>query len=184
MTRVEGEANRTPEIWIVGSDGQSARRITHTTMGSTTRNGMQISWAVHPTWSPDGQELVYAWTQSGRSEIWKVRADGSGATRLTGEGIPDAPDANVPDWFLDGSLVTFWSGYETEYGEVWVMAPDGSGRRKVTETTDPHNSDNPHPSRRTARRSSSSRVRVAAPRAPARGSWTSPAATDGSSPQG
>ena len=54
------------------------------------------------------------------------------------------PDANVPNWSFDGSRITFWSGFERRFDEVWTMNPDGSDPRRVTETPDPLNSDDPH----------------------------------------
>ena len=73
-----------------------------------------------------------------------MNADGSGQTQLTrglGEGYPDA---NVPCWSFDGKRITFWAGKERQYGEVWVMEPDGKNPRRITDTEDPWNSDDPH----------------------------------------
>ncbi len=71
-------------------------------------------------------------------------ADGGKQTQLTrglGEGYPDA---NVPCWSFDGTLIAFWAGLETKFGEVWVMEPDGGNPRRLTDTPDPVNSDDPH----------------------------------------
>ena len=43
----------------------------------------------------------------------------------------------------DGARIVYWSGFETEYGEVWAMDADGPHQRQLTETPDPHSSDNP-----------------------------------------
>ena len=53
-------------------------------------------------------------------------------------------DANVPHWSLDGSKITFWSGFEGQYGDVWTMDPDGSNPVRITDTPDLINSDDPH----------------------------------------
>jgi hypothetical protein len=40
--------------------------------------------------------------------------------------------------------VIFWSGFESRYGDVWVMQVDGSHPPQLTQTPAPLNSDNPH----------------------------------------
>ena len=50
--------------------------------------------ALTPTWSPDGQMIVFHWTPS--NQLWVMRADGSGQTQLT-----------VPPGF--NLLATSWS---------------------------------------------------------------------------
>ncbi len=71
-------------------------------------------------------------------------ADGSHQTQITAGNGPNYRDSNVPEWSLDGQRIVFWSGFERQYGEVWVMDADGSNRRQITDTPDPLNSDNPH----------------------------------------
>ncbi|MFQ5668540.1 MAG: TolB family protein [Candidatus Binatia bacterium] len=56
---------------------------------------------------------------------------------------PNPPDSNAPEWSGDGSQIVFWSGFESRFGEVWVMNADGTNRQQLTNTTDPMNSDNP-----------------------------------------
>ena len=53
------------------------------------------------------------------------------------------PYANVPAWSVDGTRITFWAGFERRFGEVWTINPDGTDARRVTETPDHHNSDDP-----------------------------------------
>ncbi len=129
-----------PEIWVINIDGTNLRQLTTTSIPPTG----PITGSVHPTWSADGNKITYASSQSGSIQIWEMNADGSNQVQLTtGNGV-NYPDSNVPDWSLDGNKITFWSGFETQYGEVWVMDADGQNKRKVTETVDPRNSDNPH----------------------------------------
>lgn len=131
------------DIWVMNSDGSNARPLTKTTMGSTTRNGQKITWSVHPSWTPDGKKLAYASTQSGSTQIWTMNADGSGATQITAGNAPDSPDSNVPEYSLDGKSIVFWSGYETEYGDIWVMDADGTSPRRITNEPENVNADNP-----------------------------------------
>jgi len=127
-----------PEVWLMDSDGTHQARLTFT---PTNPNGP--TWSVHPSWSPDGENLVYASTASGNTQIWMMNADGSNQVQVTSGNGPQFPDSNASEWSRDGSRVAFWSGFETQFGEVWVMDPDGSNSQQLTETPDPLNSDNP-----------------------------------------
>ncbi len=104
----------------------------------------ELSWSSHPTWSADGKRIAYSSSRSGSAEIWVMNADGTGQTQLTHGLGGRFPDANVPCWSLDGKLITFWAGHESRYGDVWVMEPDGKNPRRITQTTVPANSDDPH----------------------------------------
>ncbi|MCI0745221.1 MAG: hypothetical protein L0Y58_07440 [Verrucomicrobia subdivision 3 bacterium] len=73
----------------------------------------------------------------------QVDADGSNVRQLTEPIEPDFPDANVPVWSPDGKQIAFWSGIESQHGEIWVMDADGGNRRQLTEGPGQHNSDNP-----------------------------------------
>lgn len=72
-----------------------------------------------------------------------MNRDGSNAQQLTDGLGSDYPHANVPHWSVDGSRIVFWSGFERNYGEVWMMDPDGANPTRITETEDPLNSDDP-----------------------------------------
>ncbi|MCH9031446.1 MAG: PD40 domain-containing protein [candidate division Zixibacteria bacterium] len=127
-----------PEVWVMDSDGGAQQRLTFTTFDSTGFN-----WSLLPSWSSDGQRIVYASTESGGSQIWIMDADGGAKIQITNGNGPDYPESNAPVWSRDGALIAFWSGFEGQFGEVWVMDSNGSNKRKLTETPDPLSSDNP-----------------------------------------
>ena len=128
-----------PEVWVMNADGSEPQRLTHT----PEVTGQEFVWSLHPTWSPDGQRMAYASTASGSTQIWVTQADG-GAPRQITAGLGDEyPYANVPAWSVDGTRITFWAGFERRFGEVWTINPDGTDARRVTETPDHHNSDDP-----------------------------------------
>src|SRR5215212_1412375 len=87
--------------------------------------------------------IVYASTQSGNSEIWIAKVDGSDPVQLTFAQDPSSPDANAPSWSPDGSKIVFWSGFDHGYGNIFTMNPDGTGRTQLTFTPAPESSDNP-----------------------------------------
>ncbi|MGQ9555512.1 MAG: TolB family protein [Anaerolineae bacterium] len=62
------------DIWIMTADGQNVRQL--------TRNSWE--WEKHPSWSPDGQYIVY-WSNvdTGRQQIWIMNADGSNPRNIS-----------------------------------------------------------------------------------------------------
>jgi TolB protein len=131
------------EVWVMNTDGTDKRQITKTTVAGLTRTGIPIRWSCRPAYSPDGTKIVYASTQSGRSEIWVMNVDGTNPRQLTVPGYPTAPDANFPSYSPDGRSIVFLGGYETEYGNIWVMNADSSKRTPLTSEPDGISSDEP-----------------------------------------
>lgn len=75
------------EIWVVGLDGQGLRQLT-SGEGSKT-------W---PAWSPDGETILYTRDHEGRSELWKMRADGASAERYQPFGAASELQLRDADW--------------------------------------------------------------------------------------
>jgi dipeptidyl aminopeptidase/acylaminoacyl peptidase len=70
-------------IWVADLDGSNARRLTEATPNTD----------FFPTWSPDGNELLFGRNQTGHTELFIVGADGSALRQLTtnGQGGDDSP---------------------------------------------------------------------------------------------
>lgn len=104
--------------------------------GETARRVGRI--AGRPVWSPDGREFLVVEAVGGfendgpgRYATWRANADGSRPVRLP---VPEADE--VGDWSRDGRWLAASSpvpdqGYDRD---VVVLRPDGTGRRRLTES--------------------------------------------------
>jgi TolB protein len=108
---------RAGDIWTARADGSHPRRL-------TSGRGPEED----PSWSPDGHRLVYRDSRRGfnlNDEIYVMDRDGSHRRNLT-----RSPRTNDwgPAWSPDGTLIAFNSATR-----LYVMRPDGTGRRRVTD---------------------------------------------------
>lgn len=95
-----------------------------------------------PQWSPRGDVIAFTSNRDGDYELYTIKPDGSGLTRLTNSPGNDAHSA----WSLDGKWIAFSSGRQgfkdeavlharnpQPYGELFVMRADGSDVRMLTD---------------------------------------------------
>lgn len=90
--------------------------------------------AQNPALSPDGQTLVFTRYTNGydgsAGGLWKMPADGGTATAVINK--YGATNVNgLATWNAAVNLITFAD--INQDGDVWVIAPDGTGLRKVTD---------------------------------------------------
>jgi Tol biopolymer transport system component len=96
-----------------------------------------------PEWSPDGSRILFTRKQDNNFDIYTIKPDGTDLQRLTD--FP-ASDAHAV-WSWDGKHILWDSGEygfkdEAElydhsfqpYGDNWIMNPDGSGKRPLTDS--------------------------------------------------
>ena len=95
--------------WLAGVGGRAARLV------------LRAESLDLPVFSPDGRRLLY---RSDRG-IMVARADGSRPRRLT-----DNPNDFAPAWAPGGDRVAF-SRATVRGGGLYVIRPDGSGRRRL-----------------------------------------------------
>lgn len=103
-------------IFVINADGSRGLRLTRTEKYAYEDKSS-------PKWSPDGRTIVFERYDDGDYWISVVTADGSGQRSLTRGWPPE--DAN-PAWSPDGQKIAFTNVHD---GSVYVMRPDGSGRR-------------------------------------------------------
>ena len=89
-----------------------------------------------PSWSPDGQHIVFDSNRRGKADIYVMGADGSNPRRLT-----EHPDwAAYPSWSPDGQHIAFMSEHDgSDVGsDIYVIGADGSNRRNLTNDSEWH----------------------------------------------
>jgi TolB protein len=103
----------TGDICTVNADGSARRRLTYD------------KWIdSYPAWSPDGRRIAFT-GNLGRNVIYVMNADGTDRRRLTPRRGSDA----FPAWSPDGRTIAFDNDVS---GEIDLMSPDGTRRRRLT----------------------------------------------------
>jgi Tol biopolymer transport system component len=93
--------------------------------GPTTQ-GPQVSAAMTASLSLTGR-IAFVSTRDGNAEIYVMKADGTGLSRLTNNGVSDAE----PAWSPGGTKIAFVRG--SGLGEeIYVMNADGTGVKRLT----------------------------------------------------
>lgn len=106
-------ASNQNQIWVMDRDGSHPRRVFSGT-----------GW--DPTWSPDGSRILFASDIEGPNQLYVVKLDGSGLTKITDL----AALRGRSDWSPLEQIVTY-SG-DSWKRELFLMSVDGSDAHQVS----------------------------------------------------
>jgi TolB protein len=113
-----GRGIRCTGLSIMNADGSGRHRVPNTDGGE------------YPSWSPDGKRIAFNSNLSGDHVMYIVDPDGSHLVDLSNVG-----EGWQVDWSPDGRSILFTShrDHPDNYTDIYVMRPDGSGVRRLTD---------------------------------------------------
>lgn len=126
-------SHETPDMHATSSNNARRSRI-----GIMNPDGSNIEvtnlFGSEPSLSPDGAKIAYcSMRESLYSQIYVVNSDGSGDHKITNI---NTGHACGPVWSHDGKKIAFYAFALTNPDrnpEIWVMDPDGSNQKKLTD---------------------------------------------------
>jgi TolB protein len=94
------------------------------------RNVRHLTFGFLSSWAPDGRRIVFhkAW----EPDLWVISVDGGNPMNVTGDGQANSD----PAWSPDGRLIAYESwrdGDPINVAEIYVMEPNGEGKRRLTQ---------------------------------------------------
>lgn len=113
-------------LWVADSDGTGAHPITSLPDWRYVPGGIG-----HPSFSPDGTELVFNSALSGQSDIWRINVDGTNPRKLTTNPMHDGG----PSCSRDGAKIVFNSS-RSGFVDIYSMNADGTNQTRLTQSVD------------------------------------------------
>jgi len=105
------------DVFVIDLDTETVTQLTDTDTDESA-----------PAWSPDGAALLFTSRVDGRSQVFRMAADGGGPVNLS----DSTRDDWNPAWSPDGRQIVFYAAQDTSSDHLWVMRNDGTQQRQVT----------------------------------------------------
>jgi TolB protein len=112
-----GSSDSGTQLWAADTSATDSTQRTNNTFVDNS----------DPAWSPNGKRFAWTAVTDDGSELWIMRADGTGKQRLAG------PIAGEPSWSPDSERLVFVKpDPETDHIALWTIRRDGSDLRQIT----------------------------------------------------
>ncbi len=120
-------------VYAADSIGQGAYQLYALDLAAGTSEQLTESQNSNygPAWSPDGSRIAFISTRDNRANVYSMNADGSDPQVLTFQ--DNTGENRDPAWSPDGRLIVFSSNREGGVFNLYVMFPDGSGQKAITQ---------------------------------------------------
>jgi Tol biopolymer transport system component len=116
-------------LWIIESDGSNPRLVVAEFEGEDLR---------HPAWSPDGSRIIFTRRVDNNDDIWIVDIDTSAEAQLVDHSArdmrPEWASIILPD--QNDCIIFSYKAEETDHYDLWMIRPDGSDLKDITNTVD------------------------------------------------
>ncbi len=98
-------------------------------------------------WSPDSKSIAFPAFDGSQEFLYTARADGTGASRVGGDAIPETTAIWWPAYSPDGEWISFigipnGAGQPPAPGELYLIHPDGTGLHSVASGVHPDENSN------------------------------------------
>ena len=127
--------NGRPEVYLIGTNGGDPEPLTRNVqIKRIAGEGFQPSYAsllfdVEPSFSPDGNKLVFSSARSGHPMIYTVDLSNNVGTQLTFAGTYNSS----PDWSPKGDKILFAAQRLAEGNfDIYLIDPDGNNLTRIT----------------------------------------------------
>lgn len=107
------------DLGVMNMDGTDRKRLT-TDMAIVGEIKPDSNANEFPVWSPDGTRIAFVSYRNGPSDIYAVKADGSGLVQRIASGVD-------PNWSPDGQKIAY-----VFEGDIHIMDQDGSNQTNLT----------------------------------------------------
>ena len=110
------------ELFVMNADGTDQKRLTHNTVADG-----------YPSWSPDGQYLVFRSKHNREYEVYVIELASTTTKRLTG--VEGKVGSTAPDWSPDGREIVYEkflsNGGGFAHKNIYLMRANGDKQRPL-----------------------------------------------------